>query len=238
MHVQSHNSNSPIYVSTNQQASGLPNSVSNNSVYNSQQQQQPPPSTVYAPSNGLPNNGNYPTAAAAQTSAPIPQAPPFPMVAMSNGGPPMPPAMPIVPAIGGAAPPPPPPPMSGLLNQSIGMDMSSLASQLQQAKLKRNAKNSPPPLPAENSGSSTSSGGSGNYGTIGRTSGNGMASMMDEMAKTLARRREKAEKKPEVKLEILLTGDYHFNIAFDHRNKMTIMDDNDRGRNQTLYHTN
>lgn len=150
MQLQSQNSNSPIYVSTNQQAPGLPNSVSNNSVYTSQQQQQQPPSTVYAPSNGLPNNSNFPTAA--QMSAPIPQAPPFPM---SNGGPPMPPAMPIAPGptagpIGGAAPPPPPPPMSGLLTQSIGMDMSSLASQLQQAKLKRNAKNSPPPLPAEN----------------------------------------------------------------------------------------
>lgn len=80
--------------------------------------------------------------------------------------------------------------------------MSSLAAQLQQKKntLKGNAKtNPPPPPPAENSGSSTSSGGSGNYGTIGRTS-TGMASMMDEMAKTLARRRAQAEKKPEVNL--------------------------------------
>ncbi|KAI8116883.1 Protein enabled [Lucilia cuprina] len=59
------------------------------------------------------------------------------------------------------------------------------------------------PAPTENSGSSTPSGGSGNYGTIGRST-NGMASMMDEMAKTLARRRAQAEKKepepePEVK---------------------------------------
>jgi len=45
--------------------------------------------------------------------------------------------------------------------------------------------------PAENSGSSTSSGGS-NYGTLGR-SPVGMASMMDEMAKTLARRRAACE---------------------------------------------
>lgn len=80
------------------------------------------------------------------------------------------------------------------------MDMNSLASQLQQAKLKRGNKGAPnaPPPPVENSGSSTSSGGSGNYGTIGRTSGGGMASMMDEMQKTLARRRAQAEKKPEV----------------------------------------
>lgn len=76
--------------------------------------------------------------------------------------------------------------------------MSSLAAQLQQAKLKRNAKTNANQQPAENSGSSTSSGGSGNYGTIGRGSSNGMASMMDEMAKTLARRRAQAEKKPEV----------------------------------------
>lgn len=45
------------------------------------------------------------------------------------------------------------------------------------------------PPPTENSGSSTSSGGSSNYGTLGRGGGNSMASMMDEMAKTLARRR-------------------------------------------------
>lgn len=51
------------------------------------------------------------------------------------------------------------------------------------------------PAPTENSGSSTPSGGSGNYGTIGRGGGTGMASMMDEMAKTLARRRAQAEKK-------------------------------------------
>lgn len=51
----------------------------------------------------------------------------------------------------------------------------------------------------ENSGSSTSSsgsgGGGGNYGTLGRGAGGGMASMMDEMAKTLARRRAAVEKK-------------------------------------------
>lgn len=63
----------------------------------------------------------------------------------------------------GSAPPPPPPPPGGL--QSGGtMDMSSLAAQLQQAKLKRNAKSNAMQPPAENSGSSTSSGGS-NYST-------------------------------------------------------------------------
>ncbi|XP_026675853.1 protein enabled-like [Diaphorina citri] len=73
-------------------------------------------------------------------------------------------------------------------------DMGSLAAQLQSARLKRANKQS-----AENSGSSTTSsssggGGGGGYSTLGR--GNtGMASMMDEMAKTLARRRAAVEKK-------------------------------------------
>lgn len=53
-------------------------------------------------------------------------------------------------------------------------------------------KNTPPPT--ENSGSSTSSGGSSNYGTLGRGAGGSMASMMDEMAKTLARRRAAVRK--------------------------------------------
>lgn len=91
--------------------------------------------------------------------------------------------------------------------------MNTLASQLQQAKLKRSQPKAAAgqmtaaqqlllqqqrgEQPVENSGSSTSSGGSGNYGTIGRSS-NGMASMMDEMAKTLARRRAQVDKKPEV----------------------------------------
>lgn len=73
--------------------------------------------------------------------------------------------------------------------------MGSLAAQLQQAKLKRTQQPTSS-QPNENSGNSTSSsgsGGAGNYGTIGRTTTGGgeMASMMDEMAKTLARRRER-----------------------------------------------
>lgn len=107
----------------------------------------------------------------------------------------------------GNVPPPPPPPPGGF-NANMGMDMSSLASQLQQAKLKRNAKANTTVHPTENSGSSTSSGGSGNYGTIGRSS-TGMASMMDEMAKTLARRRAQAEKKPDVCPDSLLISLNH-----------------------------
>lgn len=71
--------------------------------------------------------------------------------------------------------------------------INSLALQLATAKLKRSQPpKTVPPAPVstvtENSGSSTSSGGSGR-------SSSGMASMMDEMAKTLARRRAQAEKK-------------------------------------------
>lgn len=83
--------------------------------------------------------------------------------------------------------------------------MSSLATQLKNAKLKsRNstaatANKKPNVMPAstvtENSGSSTSSGGSGNYGTIGRATP--MASMLDEMEQTLARRRERQQEKKE-----------------------------------------
>jgi hypothetical protein len=91
----------------------------------------------------------------------------------ASGGPPVPPPMPM-----GSAKP--------------GMDMGSLAAQLQQAKLRKTSMPAQSSSANENSGNSTSSSGSGgNYGTIGRTSGGEMASMMDEMAKTLARRRER-----------------------------------------------
>lgn len=73
---------------------------------------------------------------------------------------------PIAAPTGGCAPPPPPPPPTGLNQGQGAMDMSSLAAQLQQAKLKRNAKSNAAQPPAENSGSSTSSGGS-NYSTTG-----------------------------------------------------------------------
>lgn len=200
-----------------------------------QQAPHPPPAPVYGqPSSNIISGPNPNFLNQLQfTQAPMPppqilnqsvggppQAPPPPPMNISNAPPPQPPIPPAPPMMqstisssnslpgpsnnGGAPPPPPPLPIGGLMGRSEGMDMSSLASQLQQAKLKRNTKNSPPPL-AENSGSSTSSGGSGNYGTIGRSS-NGMASMMDEMAKTLARRRAQAEKKPEVSIDNNLKG--------------------------------
>ncbi|XP_051859725.1 protein enabled isoform X11 [Drosophila albomicans] len=178
------------------------------------------------PLNRMSSTGGVAGAGPGQVAAPAPPpppptfggAPPAPPQ-MFNGAPapPQPPAPPAPPAMGGppgapggpggpgAPPPPPPPPGMGAGGAGKKDDpqadlMGSLASQLQQFKLKKNKSTTAAP---ENSGSSTSSGGSGNYGTIGRSS-NGMASMMDEMAKTLARRRAQAEKKdpepePEVK---------------------------------------
>lgn len=153
----------------------------------SQQSQMSSPSAVSPPGPGPTPPGHHRTSSA----PPAPQPPPLSV-------PPPPPAPP-------ACPPPPPLPNGGAntlprsnstdLNNSpapITMDMGSLAAQLQSARLKRANKQS-----AENSGSSTtssSSGGAGGYSTLGR--GNtGMASMMDEMAKTLARRRAAVEKK-------------------------------------------
>ncbi|XP_017146935.1 protein enabled isoform X4 [Drosophila miranda] len=175
------------------------------------------PSQGQIPLNRMSSQGGGQPAAPAPPPPPptfggAPPAPPQ----MFNGAPPppQPPAPPAPPAMGGppapggpggpGAPPPPPPPpgMGGAPKKDDPQAdlMGSLAVQLQQFKLKKNKSTTSAP---ENSGSSTSSGGSGNYGTIGRSS-NGMASMMDEMAKTLARRRAQAEKKepdpePEVK---------------------------------------
>uniref|UniRef100_A0A6B2EHP2 Putative signal transduction protein enabled n=1 Tax=Phlebotomus kandelakii TaxID=1109342 RepID=A0A6B2EHP2_9DIPT len=176
MHHMQHNQNGPIYVSS-QVAPGLPTSASTTNVYAQQ-------SVGYS-------NGQ---ASATVGQVPIPpqmppQAPPMPPAFGIAA--PQPPAAPPAPG----PPPPPPPPTSGRSDGGPaggGMDMSTLAAQLQNARLRRNQKTTPPP--AENSGSSTSSGSSGNYGTIGRTT-TGMASMMDEMAKTLARRRAQAERK-------------------------------------------
>ncbi|EDV98494.1 protein enabled isoform X2 [Drosophila grimshawi] len=184
-------------------------------------QQQPVSGGVPMPP---PLNRMSSTGGPGQVGAPAPPPPPPtfggappapPQLFNGAPAPPQPPAPPAPPAIGGGppgpagpgAPPPPPPPPGMGAGGVVGKKddpqadlMGSLASQLQQFKLKKNKSTT---VATENSGSSTSSGGSGNYGTIGRSS-NGMASMMDEMAKTLARRRAQAEKKepdpePEVK---------------------------------------
>lgn len=170
------------------------NNINNNNgnYGHGQMMQQPPQQIPQAPQYipalqqqvSVPSAPVPPPPPAFQNSAPCPPAPQMMNIAQvapnnANAGP-----GPV--SSGGAPPPPPPPPMA----KPGGMDMGSLAAQLQQAKLRKTS--GPPPPPAENSGNSTSSSGSGNYGTIGRTSGAGeMASMMDEMAKTLARRRER-----------------------------------------------
>lgn len=169
------------------------NNINNNGNYGHGQMMQQPPQQIpqapqYIPAlqqqTSVPSAPVPPPPPAFQNNAPCPPAPQMMNIAQvapnnANVGP-----GPV--SSGGAPPPPPPPPMA----KPGGMDMGSLAAQLQQAKLRKTS--GPPPPPAENSGNSTSSSGSGNYGTIGRTSGAGeMASMMDEMAKTLARRRER-----------------------------------------------
>ncbi|XP_054736412.1 protein enabled isoform X2 [Anastrepha obliqua] len=209
----------PIYVSSSQSQPALPTSVSSNSaIYGGQpiqmqhqQQQQPSPSGVMQNGGGAAAPPPPPPPPFGAASAPVPPlmsggVPPAPMPppATINRSAPQAPAAPPPPPATAAAPPPPPPPPAGGAIPSKKEDpqadlMGSLAAQLQQAKLK---KNKPSAAPTENSGSSTSSGGSGNYGTIGRSS-TGMASMMDEMAKTLARRRAQAEKKePEAEPEV------------------------------------
>lgn len=141
------------------------------------------PSPVSPPSMG--GGGHQRTVSAPPAPPPPPGGVPPPM-----GGPPAGPP--------GLAPPPPPPLPCMTRSQSSGdSEVNSLAAQLQSARLKKNKTAQPPP-PTENSGSSTSSGGSSNYGTLGRAAGCSMASMMDEMAKTLARRRAAVEKKDKV----------------------------------------
>lgn len=218
-HPNQNGAGPPIYVPS---SISIQNSLNNVATAVKPSPGVPPMIPSLPPSNGVNNNGNYGHGQMIQQQPPqqiIPQAPqymptlqqqtsvpsapvPPPPPAFQNNAPCPPPApqvqimAQVAPNIanmspgptssGGAPPPPPPPPMS----KPGGMDMGSLAAQLQQAKLRKTS--GPPPPPAENSGNSTSSSGSGNYGTIGRTSGAGeMASMMDEMAKTLARRRER-----------------------------------------------
>ncbi|XP_044728745.1 protein enabled isoform X3 [Chrysoperla carnea] len=179
------------------------NIVAHNS-YSTQCQYAPPAPPPHAPQSGYVSQ--YATSTIAPPASPAQQPPTSTSVTPSVGvAPPPPPHAPSA-QISAGPPPPPPPPMANMSRStsSDGPDTNSLAAQLQNARLKRNNKQTPPQAPppvTENSGSSTSSGGS-NYGTIGRGgSGGGMASMMDEMAKTLARRRAACEKKdpdPEV----------------------------------------
>ncbi|XP_060808006.1 protein enabled isoform X2 [Amyelois transitella] len=148
-----------------------------------------PPHQNLPPPNNTPMHAQHngpvapPTPPAAPQPPPMaPQPPPQPA-----SGPPPPPPPPAAPS---AAPPPPPPPP-----QPAPPDPQGLAAQLQGARLKKtNASASKPPAQAqgapeaasppggaEHSGSSSSSAGSARAGTL--------HCMMNEMARTLARRR-------------------------------------------------
>jgi len=129
-----------------------------------------------------------PPAAAPAPPAPAPPPPPPAPGSQQNG-----PSAGTV--HGGAVPPPPPPPMPNLHASQSSDHVGGLAAALQAAKLKKTNRGGS----SENSGGSTTSSNSSGYGTLGNvtkkeSSGGGMASMMDEMQKTLARRRAKVDK--------------------------------------------
>merc|ERR1711892_67077 len=145
-----------------------------------------------------------PTYAAAPQPPPAPTppaAPPMAPAAPPAPPAPTPPAAPPPPSMGGApppptmggAPPPPPPPAPTFKSESQENPMSNLAAALQGVTLKKTNGVKTGSASSENSGSSNGSSASG-YGTVGRSSGGGMSNMMDEMQKTLARRRAKVDR--------------------------------------------
>ncbi|XP_026743355.1 protein enabled [Trichoplusia ni] len=147
----------------------------------------PPPVPPHQnlPHQNLPPPSNGPLAPPTPPAAP--QPPPMQAGVTPAAGPPPPPPPPAAPAPVTSPPPPPPPPAP-----APPPDATGLAAQLQQARLKRQAKTNgvpsaeaaSPPGGAEHSGSSSSSGGSAS-GARGGT----LSCMMNEMARTLARRR-------------------------------------------------
>lgn len=196
--TQNQNGNQ-IYVPSSMSVQNSLNSIATSSIKPAPPMNMPPMGHSVPPA----INNNYAASMVSVQQSNVPPPPP----AFQNSapapppGPPAPPAPPMMPPMAppvnnsssnGAPPPapPPPPPMA----KNSGMDMSSLATQLQAAKLRKTSL----PASAENSGNSTGSNnnGAGNYGTIGRSTTGEMASMLDEMAKTLARRREKQKTNP------------------------------------------
>lgn len=134
------------------------------------------------------NNSQPPAAPPAPPAPAPPPAPPAPPTS-APAAPPAPPA-PAPPPVAAAGPPPPPPPPMPNFSSGGNEPVSGLAAALQAAKLRKTPK-------TENSGgSTTSSAGSSGYGSIGKGKEERppMASMMDEMQKTLARRRAKVDK--------------------------------------------
>ncbi|CAB3232660.1 unnamed protein product [Arctia plantaginis] len=164
----------------------------------------PPP---VPPHQNLPPPSNGPLAPPTPQAAPQPppmmpqpQAAAAPAAAptASSGPPPPPPppgsGAPAAPAAAVTSPPPPPPPPA----PAPPPDATGLAAQLQQARLKRQAKQqtngqateaASPPGGAEHSGSSSSSSCSAARGTL--------SCMMNEMQRTLARRRAHLDKAEE-----------------------------------------
>ncbi|XP_072934010.1 uncharacterized protein ena isoform X2 [Epargyreus clarus] len=160
----------------------------------------PPP---VPPHQNLPAPANGPVAPPTPPAAPqpppmqqqpAPAPPPQPPAAPAPPPPPPPPGAPPAPAptpaVTASPPPPPPPPQP-----QPPQDPTGLAAQLQQARLKRQAKQATapteaasPPGGAEHSGSSSSSGGSAAGAAGGGARGN-LHCMMHEMQRTLARRR-------------------------------------------------
>lgn len=125
-------------------------------------------------------------------SAPQPPPPPPPAPAMPTGG------------GGGAGPPPPPPMPNGPLSRSGDAEVGSLAAALASAHLRKASRPQPDAISTTSTSSSSSSGSTSSgslYGTLrgnrsmtnggggGDAPAGGSTSLMDEMAKTLARRR-------------------------------------------------
>lgn len=127
-----------------------------------------------------------------------PPAPPAPPMAPAAPPAPPAPAPPPPPPSGGGAPPPPPPPVPSLAKSESAEPMSGLAAALQAAKLKKTSNGVK--TGSENGNSSgygTIGKSPGSGGSIGKSGGGGMANMMDEMQKTLARRRAKVDRSSE-----------------------------------------
>ncbi|CAK1549350.1 unnamed protein product [Leptosia nina] len=179
----------------------------------------PPPTTLAPPHQSAPMPPNMTLAPASVVTGPPPVPPHQNLPAPPNGpiAPPTPPAAPQPPPMQQAppappappqpaapAPPPPPPPPGGAVSsppppppQPPAADPTGLAAQLQQARLKRQAKQVNTEVASPPGGNS---GGSAGSGTDHSSSSSGRASlhcMMHEMQRTLARRRAHLDKAEE-----------------------------------------
>uniref|UniRef100_T1JKQ0 Uncharacterized protein n=1 Tax=Strigamia maritima TaxID=126957 RepID=T1JKQ0_STRMM len=183
---------------TNQSVSGPPTPASVVPVSGHHRTSSAPP----APSIVVPNAPPPPPPAPPAPPFVPPFAPPFAAPAAITAPTPAPvptPAPPPPAHVSAAAPPPPPPPPApnNSLSRSVSSELAypapgSLATALASAKLRRTSRGSE----SDNAYGTMRLGGSS--GSSGSSSGErsqmgGMASMMDEMAKTLARRRAAAE---------------------------------------------